>query len=205
MKKFLLGVIFIVFSQSLFAQMKYLEDKDYTILSNPLPLQKSGEKEVLEFFSYSCSHCARLNPHLTRWINEKKPKDVGFYHIPALGGGWNFVGRVKLTADKLGLGEDFDQAYFDAMHKDRQRKLLGDKEAAFEIIQNFAKVDITEIEKAWNSLAVKNNMQKAAKLWNQSGASGVPALIVNGKYKVGNKSPEELLNVIEFLLATTKP
>ncbi len=207
MKKFLLSVaLFAVtlFSQNAMAQMKYLQGRDYQVLKNPLPLQKSGQKEVLEFFSYSCPHCSDLNPELVKWEKERKPKDVAFYQMPALGGSWTFVGRVKFTADKLGLGEDFDKTYFDLIHKERQRKYMGDEDAAFDLLAEKANVSTDEVKKAWNSLWVKNQMQKSNKLWLQSGVTGVPVLIVNGKYEVNMTSggAERLFDVVEFLLAT---
>ncbi len=210
MKKVLLSLgllLMTVFAQNALAQMKYFAGRDYEVLNNPLPLQKTGEKEVLEFFSYACPHCADLNPELTKWEKENKPVDVGFYQMPAVGGSWTFVGRVKFTAEKLGLGEAFDTTYFDLLHKEHQRKYIGDEEAAFALLAEKAKVDKAEVEKAWNSLSVKNKMQKSAQLWKQSGLSGVPTIIVNGKYVVSVTSAgkERLFDVIEFLLATTNP
>ncbi|PID66012.1 MAG: hypothetical protein CR975_05105 [Gammaproteobacteria bacterium] len=209
MKKIVLsaGLLLVtVFAHNAIAQMKYFAGRDYTVLENPLPLQKTGEKEVLEFFSYACPHCADLNPAIVKWEKESKPADVGLYQMPALGGSWTFVGRVKFTAEKLGLGNAFDTTYFDLLHKQHQRKYIGDEEAAFALLAEKAKVDKAEVKKAWNSLAVKNKMQKSDQLWQQSGLTGVPALVVNGKYVVSmtKDGVEHLFEVVDFLLATTK-
>ncbi len=209
MKKFLLSVSLFaltLFSQNAMAQMKYLQGRDYEVLKAPLPLQKSGQKEVLEFFSYACPHCADLNPELVKWEKERKPADVDFYQMPALGGSWTFVGRVKFTAEKLGLGEEFDETYFDLIHKERQRKYMGDEDAAFDLLAEKAKVSTDEVKKAWNSLSVKSKMQKSNQFWQQSGVTGVPTLIVNGKYAVSMSAggAERLFDVVEFLLATDK-
>lgn len=210
MKKILVSMALVVMtmvSHSALAQMKYLKGRDYTVLENPLPLQKTGQKEVLEFFSYVCPHCASLHPDLMTWVEKKKPADVAFYPMPALGGSWTFVGRVKFTAEKLGLGKDFDQAYFDAIHKDGQRKYRGDKDAAFAMMAKFANVGVDQVEKAWDSLAVKNKMRRSAELWQQAAIQGVPALVVNGKYVVSLSATgaEHMLEVVDFLLATTQP
>ncbi|MBS9781449.1 MAG: thiol:disulfide interchange protein DsbA/DsbL [Gammaproteobacteria bacterium] len=209
MKKILLSVglfALVLFSQNVMAQMKYLQGRDYEVLKDPLPLQKSGHKEVLEFFSYACPHCADLNPEVVKWEKERKPEDVDFYQMPALGGSWTFVGRVKFTADKLGLNEEFDKTYFDLIHKERQRKYMGDEDAAFALLSEKAKVSIDDVKKAWNSLSVKNQMQKSNKLWQQSGITGVPTIIVNGKYvvRMSEGGTERLFDVIEFLLITDK-
>lgn len=196
-----------IFTHNALAQAKYIEGIDYSVLEEPLPLQKTGEKEVVEFFSFACPHCASLHPVLTEWAETKKPADTGFYEIPALGGGWTFVGRVKFTADKLGAGSDFEKAYFDALHKDRNRKLLGSKEDAFAFIDKYTNVGVDAVEKAWGSLAVKNKMRHSVELWQKSKLTSVPVIIVNGKYvvKLSVQGTDRMLNVVDFLLATTKP
>ncbi|PID33593.1 MAG: hypothetical protein CR955_01780 [Thiotrichales bacterium] len=55
-------------------------------------------------------------------------------------------------------------------------------------------------------MSVKNQMQKSNKLWQQSGITGVPTIIVNGKYvvRMSEGGTERLFDVIEFLLITDK-
>ncbi len=188
-------------ANSAMAQIRFIEGKDYKVIENPLPLHKAGENEVLEFFSYACGHCANLEPRLLKWVAEEKPKDVGFYTIPAVGGRmWTFVAQVKFTAEKLGLDHQFDAKYFKAIHEDGERALLGDKEKAFEFIMKEGKFTEEQVEKAWNSLQIKNSLSKSNHLWQQAKLEGVPALIVNGKYLVEMRQYDELFDVIEFLL-----
>lgn len=208
MKKTVL-MLFVVVSTMLSsvatAQMKFLKGRDYRELKNPLPLQVAGKPEVIEFFSYACPHCANLHPTVVKWKNTQKPADVTFFEVPALGGMWTFVARVKYTAKKLGLSDDFDAAYFQAIHNKRQRRLLGDKDTAFKFIAEHGNVGIDAIEKAWNSLQVKRDMQRSETLFNASGLSSVPAVVVNGRYVVTINQPEKTFDVVNFLLATTQP
>ncbi len=179
----------------------YNEGVDYTVLPTPLPLQKAGQNEVIEFFSYACPHCAGIEPHIIKWSETKKPADVGLYQLPALGGDmWTFTGRAKFTAQKLGLSHTFDQQYFTAIHKDGKRRLLGDKDYTFDFIAKAAKVDVSEVEKAWNSLQVKSNMVKSNQLAQQAKINAVPAIIVNGKYLVKINS-YDFSSVVDYLLA----
>lgn len=185
------------------AQMLYTEGKDYTVLENPLPLQKEGQAEVLEFYSYACPHCADMEPAIIKWSEEKKPENVGFYQLPAVGGKmWTFVARAKYTAQKLGLGHDFDLKYFDAVHKKHNRRILGAEEPTIDFIATEGGVDKADVEKAWNSLQVKSNLKKSAELWNQAGLTGVPSIIVNGKYLVELDEYDKLFAVVNFLLET---
>ncbi|PIE45730.1 MAG: disulfide bond formation protein DsbA [Gammaproteobacteria bacterium] len=193
-----------VFSTSVTAQLRFVEGQDYQVLEDPLPLQQSGQMEVVEFFSYACPHCYNLSAAIHHWMENDKPADVGFYQIPATGGKlWAFTARVKYTADKLGLGKHFDDKYFAAIHKEHRRRLLGDQSAVFELMSQF---DVSEVsaEKAWNSLQVKSSLKQSEKLWQKSGLSGVPVVVVNGRYVVNLTTYEHFFSVIDFLLATTK-
>ncbi len=206
MKKIVTMIVFtaMALTQTAMAQLKYQENVDYRVLKNPLALTQQGQKEVLEFFSYSCPHCYNLEAHILKWAEEKKPPEVLFKQIPALGGSWNFVGRVKFVANKLKLDHTFDAAYFKAIHKERNRRLLGDKSSAIDFIVEHGKVDKADVEKAWDSLHVKSEMKKALKIWNQSELDGVPAVVVNGKYAVGLTADyRRFFDIIDFLLETT--
>ncbi len=206
MKKIVTMIVFaaMALTQTAMAQLRYQENVDYRVLDNPLTLTQQGQKEVLEFFSYSCPHCYNLEAHILKWAEEKKSPEVLFKQIPALGGSWDFVGRVKFVADKLNLGHAFDTAYFKAIHKQRNRRLLGDKDSAIDFIVEHGKVDKATVEKAWDSLHVKSEMKKAIRLWNQTGLDGVPAVVVNGKYVVRLTADyRRFFDIIDFLLETT--
>ncbi len=187
------------------AQLLFTEGKDYTVIENPLKLQKAGQKEVIEFFSYACSHCANLDPKITDWALNKKPKDVGFYQIPAVGGRmWTFLARVKLVANELGLSYDFDKKYFYSIHELNYRPLLGDRSAAIDFIAKAAGVNKQQVEKVWDSPKVEAAIKNSDELWRQAKLDGVPAVIVNGKYLVRLISYENFFSTIDFLLASTK-
>jgi thiol:disulfide interchange protein DsbA len=54
-----------------------------------------------------------------------------------------------------------------------------------------------------NSFGLKNNLRKAELFGAKYGIKGVPALIVNGKYRVlGNRNigTNDLLDVVDFLI-----
>jgi thiol:disulfide interchange protein DsbA len=57
-------------------------NQGYTML---VPAQPAGAKkiEVLEFFSYGCSHCYHLHHDLGAWA-KKMPKDVELVYVPVI-------------------------------------------------------------------------------------------------------------------------
>lgn len=186
------------------AQLLYAPGKDYTVLDTPISPQKAGQKEVVEFFSYTCPHCYNLEPHIKKWAKETKPADVGFYQVPAVGGKlWTFTARVKYVADKLKLGHEFDTKYFEALHKDKNHRLRGSKDDVIEFMVKEGGVEKAAVEKAWNSLQVKSGLKKSEDLWQKAGLTGVPAVIVNGKYVVQLRDFSTFFKVIDFLLVST--
>ncbi len=199
---FLLGTLL---SANAGAQSLYTEGKHYTVLETPMTLQKPGQKEVVEFFSYTCPHCYNLEPHILKWAAETKPEDVGFYQIPATGGKlWTFTAKVKYVAKKLNLGHEFDSKYFAALHKDKNHRLMGSKDDVIEFMVKESGADKAAAEKAWDSLQVKSGLKQSAKLWQQAKLSGVPAVIVNGKYVVALRDYESFFNIINYLLSSTE-
>lgn len=194
------------FSSTAWAQLRFIKNMDYTELKTPLTLNKAGQKEVIEFFAYTCPHCSNLHPEVMKWKKNQKPKDVDFYPVHAVGGSWTFPAYIKYTGEKLELGDAFDQAVFDAIFKDKKRRLRGDKETAVKFIADFGKIDTKTVEKAWDSLQVKRKLQYSAELANQAKITGTPTFIVNGKYLVPMTAagPKRLFEVIDFLLKTTK-
>ncbi len=63
------------------AQEKPVEGKHHTVLSQRQRTLDAKRVEVLEFFAYSCSHCATFEPALHAW-QKKLPPDALFRRIP---------------------------------------------------------------------------------------------------------------------------
>jgi len=65
-------------------------------------------------------------------------------------------------------------------------------------------VDEDQYMAVTHSFALKNNLRKAELFAFKYGIKGVPAFIVNGKYKVSatrELGTEELLDVVDYLIA----
>ena len=92
------------------------------------------------------------------------------------------------------------QGIFSAIHYNR-KMMLSDKE----IIPFFQGYGIQEDKylAATNSFGLKNNLRKAELFAFKYGIKGVPAFIVNGKYKVSATreiGTEDLLDVVNYLI-----
>lgn len=152
----------------------------YVELSNPVPVAVPGKIEVVELFWYGCPHCYAFEPVINPWV-DKLPSDVNFVRIPAMfGGPWDAHGQMFLALEAMGVEHRVHAAVFNAIQKEHKR-LIDEKEMAeFLTTQG---VDADKFLATFNSFAVKGQITKAKELAKKYEITGVPTMIVNGKYR----------------------
>ena len=175
--------------------------KTYVQLSNPVPVAVPGKIEVVELFWYGCPHCFAFEPVINPWA-EKLPADVHFVRIPAMfGGPWDAHGQLFLTLDAMGVENKVHAAVFNAIQKEGKR--LTDKQDMADFVATLG-VDKDKFLQTFDSFAIKGQIVKAKELAKKYEISGVPTMIVNGKYRfdIGSTGgPEQALNVADQLIA----
>ncbi|MDN7140898.1 thiol:disulfide interchange protein DsbA [Pseudomonas sp. JQ170] len=175
--------------------------KQYIELSNPVPVSVPGKIEVVELFWYGCPHCYSFEPVVNPWA-EKLPADVNFKRIPAMfGGPWDAHGQMFLTLEAMGVEHDVHAAVFDAIQNQRKQLTKPEDMAAFLATQG---VDKDKFLATFNSFAIKGQVQKAKELAKKYEITGVPSMVVNGKYRfdLGTaQGPQGVLNVADQLIA----
>lgn len=163
----------------------FVEGKDYLLVTTPQPGAGEGKAQVVEMFWYGCPHCYELEPLLNKWVDEK-PEHVEFVRIPAIFNRpiWGLHAQAYYTAEMLEVTEEFHSAFFAAMH--RQGKRMASEEQIRDFFVELG-VDGAEFDKTFDSFAVQTKVRRAADLTKKYGITGVPALIVNGKYRTGGR------------------
>jgi len=179
----------------------------YERLSPTQPTSSSPDKiEVAEVFWYGCPHCYAFEPYLERWSSQK-PEDVSFVRVPAL---WNPLlllhARAFYTASALGKLDEMHSAFFTEIHENGNP--LDTREALAEFFARFG-VDRAEFEQTFDSYdQVQTELQRADRLNRSYGITGVPTIVVNGKYKTNATlagSYEALIELIDELVASERP
>lgn len=183
------------------AQAENIEaGRQYEELSKPVPVSQPGKIEVVELFWYGCPHCYQFEPTLNPWI-DKLPGDVNFVRVPAMFGGlWDLHGQLFITLESMGVEKRVHDAVFEAIHKQGKKLKTPEEMADFLVDQG---VDRDKFISTFNSFAVKGQMAKAKQLAVSYQISGVPVLIVGGKYRFDIRSsggPQEALQVADFLI-----
>lgn len=177
------------------------EGIDYTVLSTPQPTETGDKIEVLEVFMYTCPHCFHLEPTLDKW-QETKPANVEFRRMPAVFGPRpDLQARAFYAAELLGVEDKFTLAMFDTLHVKKQK--VTDENAVVAVAEG-AGIDGAEFRKALDSFFVNMKVNRARDATKNYGIDGVPAVVVNGKYRTSPAqatSREGMVKVIDHLIA----
>jgi len=182
------------------AQSAFIEGVHYTALREAQPVQTGAQIEVAELFWYRCPHCFRLEPYIARW-KRNKPANAELVEIPAiLNDNWAFGARMYYTLEALGLAEELHSAVFQAIHR-AKRPLNTPAQFADWAAENGA--DRDAVIAAIDSFAVESKMRFASLMGRKYRITGVPAIIVDGKYRTSVQlagGHEQLLQVINHLV-----
>lgn len=175
--------------------------EQYFELSTPVQVSTPGKIEVVELFWYGCPHCYHFEPTINPWA-EKLPADVTFKRVPAMfGGPWDAHGQMFLTLEAMGVEHKVHAAVFDAIQN--QRKQLTEPEDMAEFLATQG-VDKDKFLATFNSFAIKGQVIQAKALAKKYEITGVPSMVVNGKYRFDLGSaggPEGVLDVADKLIA----
>ncbi len=202
MKKLLVLFVLCLSSASLMA-MQPKEGTDYDTVSPTPPPGTGTDVEVVEFFLYTCPHCKNLDPAVQEWA-AKQPENVKFQHMPAMfGGAANLHAKTYFALEVMGEEKRIHEAFFKAIH-DQKRRLRKQKD-----IEEFLKendVDLAKFRAAMNSFTVQTKANRAAALMRRYGIRSVPAIVVDGRYRVKNSPTilETTTALIEKTIADRK-
>lgn len=202
----LIGTFFLAIGGNAMAQapanVKYQEGIHYTVIENA-PKTGGNTVEVVEAFSYLCSHCATFEPYISSWV-QRKPENVSFRRIPVVfgRGSWEVYAQAYVTAELMGIA---DRAHGPLMDKLWKEKAV--MRSVDDLSQFYAAfgTDPEKFVATSKSFAVDAQMRKEQRDVQTAGVRGTPSLIVNGKYLVSSSeavgSYDVMLGVVDYLVA----
>jgi thiol:disulfide interchange protein DsbA len=178
----------------------YEEGVQYVPIQPQPPVATGDEVEVIEFFWYGCPHCRDFEPVVGKWA-AGLPENVKFTQMPVLfGGPADLHAQVYYALEGMGELERLHSKFFEAMHVDK-RKLRSLEEVEAFLTENG--VDLDKFREAMNSFAVAAKVNRARALMRRYGVRGVPALVVDGRYRSGTgfRSYEDMTEVVDHVVA----
>jgi len=175
----------------------YEEGVHYERVVPAQPTSTSAKVEVLELFWYGCPHCFRFEPYIERWL-KKKPDNVKFVRMPGVfRASWENHAKAFYAAQLLGVFDKIHEPLFNAVHV--KKRATDTVESLADFFEEHADVDRKKFIKTFNSFAVQTRMKRAKTMGSRYGVRGVPAVIVNGKYRVAGGNADSI-KVINYLI-----
>lgn len=188
-------------------------DAQFVATPQALPTDNPAKVEVVELFWYGCPHCYHLDPTLSGWV-KKLPKEVDFKRIPGVfQPAWVPMAKAYYTLEALNLLDKLHANLFEAIHQ--QKAVDPTSEAsAIDWITKQSGLDRKKVEETFNSFSVNTKVSRAAQYSRACGATGVPAIIVDGRFLTSvklatsalprnisnDKAHAELLGVTDYLI-----
>jgi thiol:disulfide interchange protein DsbA len=179
---------------------QFREGVHYEIVDKPTTVRDPSKIEVTEVFWFGCNHCYALEPYIARWKKDI-PSDVTFIKSPAT---WNEMlkthATIYYTAKALGIEQQFVPAAFNTIQNEG-RMLTGNTELEY-YFRGFD-IEKDKYKAVSTSFGVRNAVDQADKKMKQWQVTGVPSLIVNGKYRVSASRAvrtDQLFDVVDFLV-----
>lgn len=178
----------------------FREGVDYKLLAKPQLTVDKGKVEVREFFWYGCPHCYSFEPVQVEWL-KTIPKDVMFVRTPTVfRKSWANHARAYFAEEVLGITEKVHPELFDAYHKDGRRLDSEEALTSFFVEQG---VKESDFRKAFNGFFVDMKLRDAMSKPAKYGITGVPAVVVNGKYRITGSmagSYTRMTKIIDYLI-----
>lgn len=183
------------------AQAQWQEGTHYERLPTELKVSAADDRiEVVEVFWYGCPHCYSLKPVVEAW-EENLADDVSFILLPAaLGRNWEPHAYAFYASEALGVFDKTHDLLFDALARDQRP--LGTAESLAEFLGQHG-VDEEAFIKEFNSFGVNARVQRAQSVIRGARLTGVPAMLVAGKYKTNASMAgghQAMMNVVDYLV-----
>jgi thiol:disulfide interchange protein DsbA len=180
------------------------EGHDYARLKNAQPVATGKKIEVLEFFWYRCPHCFQLEPGLDKWL-KTLPKDAQLRRVPAVfRDDWMPGAKLYYTLEQMDLLSRLHTKVFDAYHLENLN--LNDPAVLGGWIAKQG-VDRKKFEGIYNSFSIQSKATQGARLATAYGITGVPTLIIDGKYMTSESmtnSEPRLFEVLDQLIVKAR-
>lgn len=169
---------------------KIEEGKQYIVL----PKFPSPDKEVVEFFSFNCPACYRLDTEFKgpQTIKENLPEGVTFkkYSLSNYGPLAAELSQAWAIANVLGIADDVAIDLYNGIQRDRTIKTEADIKGIFVNLG----VDEAKFDSMKNNFLVKAFMVQQEEARKELQPASIPSFYVNGKYIINARGLDQSSN-----------
>lgn len=182
---------------------EFVEGKDYEVIQakDQPALAKAS---VVEFFSYGCPWCFRIDNQVNDWVKQQGNK-ISFKRVPVIfHPEWLYYAKAYYVANLLGKSEQLNPVLFTAIQTDK--KLLNSDQSMIDFFVANG-VDKSTAESAFTqSTTLDLTLNEGNALMGRYRISGVPAFVVNNRYKTDlqmAQGVDRLFKVLDYLASKT--
>ena len=155
---------------------------DYQIIDPPQQLtSEPGKVEIAVVFSYTCIHCARLDPFLTPW-EKTLPAQATLIQVPMANGPFEPIARGFYAAQAMDVLDQTHAEMFKAL-AEQQRLGAGKLDDVAKVYAGLG-VDADALKATATSFAVNAKIKRNQNTVLRWGIEGTPSIVVAGKYRV---------------------
>ncbi len=199
-RKGIIAIFVLLFSIASAYAEQFNEGVEYEVLKTPVTTSNPDKVVVTEVFWYGCPHCFRFEPYLDEW-KKSLPENVVLEQVPSvLNTSWKENARAFFALQMMGETEKTHKKIFEAIHLQRKRLNSEDTMAAF--VKTLG-VDEKQFRDNYHSFPVDTMVRKSLQKERKYGHNGVPAVIVNGKYRTSASqagSNARAIQVVDYLV-----
>ena len=186
----------------------YTEGEHYTKVDEKI----TAKPEVREFFSFYCPHCFQFEPFMAK-LKTSIPEDTKFVmnHVDFLRAAspkvQGMLTKAVVVAHQMGVEKKVIGAMFNYIHI-QKAVFTSEKDIRNVFVLNGADGEkFDKLMKSFGMVSQAKAMKKQQNYFASKGAlKGVPAVIVNGKYRVDaqgldrNNFEQDYINLVNYLL-----
>jgi protein dithiol oxidoreductase (disulfide-forming) len=170
--------------------------KDYLEIKPAQPTDTGNKIEIVEVFSYLCPHCNDFEPKIAAWVKQL-PGDAQFRRMPVVFGraSWETLARSYYALEALGDIEKMHPKIFAAIHEDNV--ILQQRDVLVDWMEKQG-IDRKKFGGAYDSFSMGGKIQRSNQRAQSYGITGVPSLIIDGKYMISTTQAGNYENMLKI-------
>lgn len=186
---------------------EYKDGVDFRTLKKPvLTDADKGQIEVASVFWYGCPHCYSLESIVDSW-KESLSDDVRFVRRPGFFGPnlWQTHAQLYYTIRNMGIEDKVHEGIFNEVQN--KRNYLQDVNAMADYLNGRYGVDKKEFKSQFESFGVNHLLQQTSAKMKGYDLTGVPAIIIDGRYVVEpglSGSLDNMPVIADYLIAKVR-
>lgn len=185
--KHVLTLLLIILAVPAIAAPQYTEGTDYIRLSNDMRSESAiaqlnannpNKVQLLLFFSFGCSACAKFEPIFERWENKQNNSKLVIHREPvSFEDEWEDLAKLYYVEQDLKPYKNLNEKIFNGIHEQNLKLWHESDMEEFFVSQGYS---ADAVKKSYNSYEVEIQAKQADALAKAFNINQTPSIIING-------------------------